>query len=86
MATIQVVIEQELLEQLDQEIAGVPKARSAFIRKAIRAELKRTEIARLEEQHRQSYADMPESEQELAENSAWEQIQDPGESWEPARG
>ena len=85
MTTIQVVIEPELLNELNQEIEGAPKARSAFIRNAIRAELRRRKLERLEEQHRLSYLDVPETPEESAENALWESLQDPGEGWDASK-
>lgn len=81
MATIQVVIESELLEQLDSKLNGAKKARSAFVRRLIREELERMAIADLEDQHRKSYEDFPETETERIEYARLERAQDVGEPW-----
>jgi len=66
MATIQIVIDDPLLERLDRELEGRAKQRSAFVRTAIDHELRRVERDRLIEQDRLSYEE-PDSEQEIRE-------------------
>lgn len=83
MATIQVVIDDELLQRLDHQLRGRTNTRSAFVRSAIERELNRAEIARLEEEHRQAYLDVPVTPEEEAELRRWQKIQDWGEPWEP---
>lgn len=59
MKTIQVTIDEELLERLDRQLAGASKARSAFIRAAIERELRRAEICEMERRHRSGYLRLP---------------------------
>ncbi len=68
MATIQIVIDDPLLERLDHELRGRAKQRSAFVRSAIERELRRVEKQRLQELDRQAYA-APETEQERTERA-----------------
>ena len=81
MATIQVVVDEKLLERLDSELQGASRKRSAFIRQALSAELRRREQARLDEQDRLAYLE-PQTAEERAEQSAWERLQDWGEPWD----
>lgn len=69
MATIQIVIDDPLLERLDRELHGRAKQRSAFVRGAIERELRRLERERLIEQDLKSY-ETPDSEQESREAAA----------------
>lgn len=74
MATIQVVIDDALLERLDYELQGAVRRRSAFVRGALDRELRHRETMRLEEEHRRSYAEMPETEEEREEARAWSRL------------
>jgi hypothetical protein len=79
MATIQVVIDDPLLERLDRRLQGKGKQRSAFVRAAIEAALTRAEIEQDEEEWLESYRRQPVDRKELAD---WESIQDWGDPWE----
>jgi metal-responsive CopG/Arc/MetJ family transcriptional regulator len=59
MRTIQITIEEELLERLDQAIAELGANRSAFIRQALQQALHTLHIRQLEEQQRRGYAQHP---------------------------
>ncbi len=74
MATIQLVIDDELLNRLDCELEGAQRKRSAFVRAAIERELFHREERRLEEEHRRSYLDDPETEDERAELRVWSRL------------
>ncbi len=65
MATIQIVLDPELLEQTDQFAKTDKLNRSAFIRRALQEEIKRRHIKQLEEQERLAYLAMPETAEEL---------------------
>lgn len=56
MKTIQMTIDEPLLEEVDRLIAVLSTTRSAFIRDALQAALRKYAIAALEEQHAQGYA------------------------------
>jgi metal-responsive CopG/Arc/MetJ family transcriptional regulator len=75
MATIQVVVDDQLLARLDCELEGASRGRSAFIRQAVHEELKRRETSRLEEQHRRGYENVPVTDEERREMAAWMSIQ-----------
>lgn len=81
MKTIQVTIDEELLERLDRQLAGASKARSAFIRAAIERELRRAEICEMERRWKESYARQPADSDEL---EAWESAQEWGETRQEA--
>lgn len=51
MKTIQITIDESLLEEADRVIHDLDTTRSAFIRSALQAALQRHEIERLERQH-----------------------------------
>lgn len=74
MATIQVVIDEDLLRRMDGELEGSQRARSAFVRTAIERELARREVERLEEEHRQSYLQVPSTEDEATEIGEWAEL------------
>jgi metal-responsive CopG/Arc/MetJ family transcriptional regulator len=59
MKTIQVTIDESLLEQVDRVTKDLNTTRSAFIRSALKLALKRHVIAKLEERHAQGYAQHP---------------------------
>lgn len=59
MKTIQMTIDEPLLEEVDHLITTLNTTRSAFIRDALQAALRRYMIATLEEQHAQGYARRP---------------------------
>lgn len=79
MATIQVVIDDELLARLDRQLAGHQKKRSAFVRSAISEALQRAEDERDEREWEESYRRQPQDKEELA---AWQSVQDWGDPWE----
>ena len=59
MKTIQMTIDSQLLKLLDQFTRARKTTRSAFIRHAIEAEIRRERTRQLEEQHAQGYARKP---------------------------
>jgi hypothetical protein len=79
MATIQIVIDDPLLERLDCELEGKTRARSAFIRGAIEAALCQAEVERNEEEWLRSYREQPVDKKELA---VWESVQAWGDDWD----
>jgi metal-responsive CopG/Arc/MetJ family transcriptional regulator len=74
MATIQVVIDDELLRRLDCELQGAQRGRSAFVRAAIERELAERDTHRLEEEHRLSCARRPETADDVAELESWSRL------------
>jgi metal-responsive CopG/Arc/MetJ family transcriptional regulator len=73
VATIQVVLDEELLELADK-LAGQRKMnRSALIRDALRAYLKRAHFEELERQERLAYERQPDN---LDDARRWERVAD----------
>ncbi|MEO9254754.1 MAG: CopG family transcriptional regulator [Tepidiformaceae bacterium] len=79
MKTIQMTIDEPLLEQLDREASRENMARSALIRVALVAELRRRRQTELERQDREAYRLHPQTAEELAEVDEWMEIQDWGD-------
>jgi metal-responsive CopG/Arc/MetJ family transcriptional regulator len=79
MKTIQMTIDEPLLKQLDEEASRENIARSALIRIALAAELRRRRQAELERQDIEAYRLQPETPEELAELKQWAKVQDWGE-------
>jgi metal-responsive CopG/Arc/MetJ family transcriptional regulator len=59
MKTIQMTIDEPLLEEVDDAIQELKTTRSAFIRSALRHELRQHVISKLEQQHAEGYAKHP---------------------------
>jgi metal-responsive CopG/Arc/MetJ family transcriptional regulator len=59
MKTIQITIDEPLLEEVDRLIAELKTTRSAFIREALLSAIRRHTIAVLEKQDEQGYARHP---------------------------
>jgi metal-responsive CopG/Arc/MetJ family transcriptional regulator len=59
MKTIQMTIDEPLLEEVDEVIQDLKTTRSAFIRSALHLALRQHAIAKLERQHAQGYAEHP---------------------------
>ncbi len=75
MKTIQITIDEPLLDQVDRLTAELQTNRSAFFREAAQRALKRHRTAALEEQHRHGYTSRPQTRDEVEE---WL----PEQSWE----
>lgn len=69
METIQIVLERELLQAADRAARRTKQNRSALVREALRAHLKRMEVLKLEERDRAGYAKIP---QQVDEYARWE--------------
>lgn len=69
METIQVVLDRKLLQAADRAARKHKQNRSALIRDALRAHLRRLEIAALEDRDRQGYLHHPSAPQDA---NAWE--------------
>ncbi len=68
METIQIVLDRQLLQAADRAARRTKQNRSALVRDALRAHLKRLEIRALEERDRQGYAKNPDK----GEGLKWE--------------
>ena len=72
MHTIQMTLDDELVESVDRVVEELNTTRSAFTRTALREALDRQNIKRLEEKHRKGYEAHPVKKDEF---SVWEQEQ-----------
>lgn len=59
MKTIQITIDDDLLEEVDTAIKTLNTTRSAFISAALRARLKKIKIEEMDRQHREGYEKYP---------------------------
>jgi metal-responsive CopG/Arc/MetJ family transcriptional regulator len=59
MKTIQMTIDEPLLDEVDQVIRDLKTTRSAFIRTALQTALRQYAISKLEQQHAEGYAKHP---------------------------
>jgi metal-responsive CopG/Arc/MetJ family transcriptional regulator len=59
MKTIQMTIDEPLLDEVDQVIQDLKITRSAFIRTALQLALRQHAISKLEQQHAEGYARYP---------------------------
>ncbi len=70
--TVQITIDDDLLQVVDKTVSEMDTNRSAFIRQALQLALKRIQILRLEQQHAAGYALHPVTPDEFA---GWESEQ-----------
>ena len=76
MRTIQMTLDEELVQAVDQVAHSLKTTRSAFTRQALRDALNRHQVTQMEKQHRQGYEKHP---VEGSEFSIWEDEQQWGE-------
>jgi metal-responsive CopG/Arc/MetJ family transcriptional regulator len=69
MKTVQMTLDEELVDAVDRTARKLGKSRSAFTRDALRDALARVRIRALEQKHREGYARKP---VRRGEFSAWE--------------
>ena len=67
MKTIQITIDEPLLDAVDRFTVELRTDRSAFFRDAARRALTRHRILALEEQHRRGYTERPQTRNEVEE-------------------
>ncbi len=72
---IQITVPEDFLTRLDMVVADMGTTRSAFIREVLEPVLREHRIRMLERQEAEAYARNPQTEQELADLGAWEQIE-----------
>ena len=72
MRTIQMTLDDDLVEAVDRVSKQLRTSRSAFTRKALRGALARHNIEQLERKHRQGYERLPAAADEF---SVWETAQ-----------
>lgn len=78
MKTIQMTIDDGLLNEVDAMIASLNMTRSAFVRDALKQSLRRHRIRRLEQQEAEAFARMP---MQLEEVLEWQDEQVWGDEW-----
>jgi metal-responsive CopG/Arc/MetJ family transcriptional regulator len=71
MKTVQMTLDEHLLQAVDQEAQRSSETRSAFIRTALQAELKRRQNEALEAIHRASFLETPDDDVWNPSNRAW---------------
>ena len=76
MRTIQMTLDDELVDAVDRVIKKLGTSRSAFTRNALREAINRLKTAELEEQHRKGYERHPVSDSEFG---IWESEQEWGD-------
>ena len=76
MKTVQMTLDDELVEAVDEVVRKLGTSRSAFTRQALERALLQVRTEEQERRHREGYARHPVAEQEF---SVWEQEQDWGD-------
>lgn len=76
MRTIQMTLDDELVEAVDELVKKLKTTRSAFARKALREAIKQVNIKELENKHKKGYERYPVGKSEF---SVWESEQEWGD-------
>lgn len=77
MRTIQITVPEKLVQHVDKAIQKLNTTRSAFIRQALTASLKKIETLQMEASHRAGYSKKSTSPEEFSdweEEQAWENV------------
>lgn len=82
MKTIQMTIDETLLEQVDRTVQTLETTRSAFIRMALEQALRQYHVRRLEEQDEVGYTAVPAN---ADETTIWQSEQEWGDKWNAAK-
>jgi len=82
MKTIQMTIDETLLEQVDRTVQTLETTRSAFIRMALEQALRQYHVRRLEERDEAGYTAVPAS---ADETQIWQSEQEWGDEWNGAK-
>ncbi len=77
MKTIQMTLDDDLVDDVDRLVKQLHTSRSAFAREALRDALDKYKARQLEDQHRQGYLKQPVT---VAEFSIWEDEQEWGDA------
>ncbi|MCG8583371.1 MAG: ribbon-helix-helix domain-containing protein, partial [Pirellulales bacterium] len=77
MRTIQMTLDEDLVEAVDRAVKKLKTSRSAFTRAALRAALGELNMKQLEAKHRRGYERQPVADDEF---SIWESEQDWGDA------
>ncbi len=73
MKTVQMTLDDDLVEKVDKIVKEIKTTRSAFTRTALREAIKNLNVSRLEQKHRRGYETHPVKKDEF---SIWEEEQD----------
>jgi metal-responsive CopG/Arc/MetJ family transcriptional regulator len=76
MRTVQMTLDDQLIESIDEAAKSLKTTRSAFTRAALRDALKKLHVSGLEQKHRQGYKAHPANKKEF---SVWEEEQEWGD-------
>ncbi len=76
MRTIQMTLDDTLVEDVDRVVKRLKTTRSAFTRKALKEAIRQVDITMLEKRHKKGYENFPVG---TAEFSVWESEQEWGE-------
>jgi metal-responsive CopG/Arc/MetJ family transcriptional regulator len=74
MRTVQMTLDDELIDRVDSLVKELKTTRSAFTREALREAIQRKQTEKLEDQHRRGYERYPSNRPEFAlweEEQAW---------------
>ncbi len=82
MKTIQMTIDETLLEQVDRTVQTLETTRSAFIRMALEQALRQYHVRRLEERDEVGYTAVPTN---RSETNEWQNEQEWGDEWNAAK-
>jgi metal-responsive CopG/Arc/MetJ family transcriptional regulator len=77
MRTVQMTLDDELLERVDNIVKELKTTRSAFTRQALKEAIDRFNVRRMEEMHRKGYQLHPVTQEEFR---VWEREQDWGDA------
>ncbi len=69
MKTLQMTLDEELIEMVDKAVKRLGTTRSAFTREALRKAVEKLEIEEMERKHRHGYKKLPVRQDEFSE---WE--------------
>ena len=72
MKTVQMTLDEDLVRSVDRVVKRIHTTRSAFTRDALRDALRKSNVSRLEQQHRKGYEIHPVNKREF---SVWEEEQ-----------
>ena len=75
MKTVQITLDEALLQQVDEVVQNEGTNRSAYIREILEEALKRYRIAQLEKKDREGYIKYPPTAEEMEELQLWESVQ-----------
>jgi len=59
MRTVQMTLDNDLVEMVDRAVKEAKTTRSAFTRDALRLAIKQLDVVKMEEKHRKGYAQKP---------------------------